>query len=98
MMMAVSDLSPKQPLDFEAWQAFVHSHCGSFNARRGDRDHFMGALRPRRINGLKALELGGTISGLDRTLRDTRRDGVDDYALYFVRSGKNTLLQNDRTV
>jgi AraC-like DNA-binding protein len=84
-------------LDPEAWQALLRSHCGGYNLQRGDCKLFVGTFRPRSVSGLEALDISCNAYRVDRTLTDIRRDEIDRFALFFLTSGRVTLMQNDRT-
>ncbi len=64
-----------------------------------DSDGGTGSVRATRVWGLPARDVAYISRGFSRacrTIRDTRRDGMDGYHAMFVISGRTTLVQNDR--
>jgi AraC family transcriptional regulator, positive regulator of tynA and feaB len=94
-MIAQVDFHNEPTLDFEAWRALLRSHCGRYNPQRSEFDAFAGVVAPRRVSGLKAVDIVCNVSRVDRTLSDIRRDELDRYSLFFVTSGQATFIQNN---
>jgi AraC family transcriptional regulator, positive regulator of tynA and feaB len=86
--------------DFEAWQALIRRHCSEIDVQRGECEAFMGTFRPQHASGLQTFVVSSNILSLDRTLRHTRRDDLDNYLLNFKASGQRTYtsVQNDRVI
>ena len=93
-------------LDFEAWRALLRSNCGA-EVQVTAPSAFAGWMRPSHVCGLAtaavkiqwgtAGDRGCETHRLERTLRDVRHDGSDDYLILFQVAGRSAMSQIDRT-
>jgi AraC family transcriptional regulator, positive regulator of tynA and feaB len=95
-------------LEFEEWRAFLRTTCGN-QLDVIDPGAFTGWVRPISVCGLAAaalkIECGSTAldSGRDayeseRTYRDARIVGVDNYYAVFQLAGRSVFTQNDEVM
>lgn len=84
--------------DFEAWTASFRSACGRYTPERVEADEFSGWVRPVSGFGFAAVDIAGNVNRVERTQRDIRLDGVDEYAALFLIAGRSTMSQNDQVV
>jgi AraC-like DNA-binding protein len=85
--------------DFDAWRATYRAHFpGEYTLKKGRNRPFRGAVRTKRVGGLKTVEVVSNAYGLERTSRDVRRDECDLFGVSLLVSGQRTLSQNDRKI
>jgi AraC family transcriptional regulator, positive regulator of tynA and feaB len=94
-----SGSSLKRPrLAYDAWRAAIHSYCGRFNPEGVEPSAFVGRLGPRTICGLVALDISCNSPRIERTQRDVRLDGNENYYVVLQVAGQSTVAQNDRII
>jgi AraC-like DNA-binding protein len=84
--------------NFEAWTASFRSACGRYTPERVEANDFAGWVRSVSGFGFAAVDIAGNVNRIERTHRDTRLDGVDQYAAVFQIAGQSTVSQNDQLV
>jgi hypothetical protein len=84
--------------DLEAWTASFRSACGRYSLELVEANAFAGWVRPISGSGFAAVEVAGRVNRVERTHRDTRLDGVDQYAAVFQIAGQSTMSQNGQVV
>jgi AraC-like DNA-binding protein len=90
-------LSPSQS-DYEAWRDLLRSRCGRYYSEGIKPDTFTGWARPVSARGFTATEIGSNACRVERTYRDIRLDGADNYFAAFLVGGQLAMTQNDQTV
>lgn len=84
---------------YEEWRALLRAMSGRrFNAEGIERNAFVGWVRPVSVYGLTALNIGCNAERVERTYRDVRLDGVDDYFAVLQVGGKSAVTHNDQSV
>jgi AraC family transcriptional activator of tynA and feaB len=107
-MLQSGDFAGTPHLDYEAWRAWLHSNCGG-NPEVSEPKAFAGWTRPLSVCGfaatalkiqcgLAAMDLGRNACRIERTHRDVRRAGADDYSALFQVAGRSRMTQNDQAV
>jgi AraC family transcriptional regulator, positive regulator of tynA and feaB len=82
-------------LGYDAWRALIHSYCGRFNPEGIEPKAFVGQASPLRVCGLQALDIACNPGRVERTQRDIRLDGNDNYYAVLQIAGQSTIAQND---
>jgi AraC-like DNA-binding protein len=82
----------------EAWTASFRSACGRYSLELVEANAFAGWVRSISGSGFAAVEIAGRVNRVERTHRDTRLDGVDQYAAVFQIAGQSTMSQNGQVV
>ena len=70
-------------LNYDAWRDLFRSLCGRYNTEDVEPKTFTGWACPSRVFGFTALNLGSNASRVQRSYRDIRLDGVDQYVVLF---------------
>ena len=97
--MLQSDGVPGTPqLDYDAWREMLRSMCGRYNPEGVEPNAFAGWVRPVRVCGITALNIGCNAHRVERTSRDARLDGVDHYFAVFQVGGQSAMTHNDQAV
>jgi AraC family transcriptional regulator, positive regulator of tynA and feaB len=95
--MSASNAFKSDPtLDHETWSALLSSLCGLYRPEGLQRETFSGSVEEQKIYDFDAIDVSGTAYRVERTPRDARFDGVDNYYATFQLAGRSTLAQNDR--
>jgi AraC-binding-like domain len=95
-------------LDFEAWSALLQSNCGG-EVKVTAPNAVAGWMRPLSACGLAAAavkiqwrpaagDLGCYAHRVERTHRDVRPNGADNYLILFQVAGRSALTKIDQTV
>jgi AraC family transcriptional regulator, positive regulator of tynA and feaB len=92
------DILGTSRLDYEAWRDSVRSICGCYSPEGIEPKAFTGWVRPFGVCGFTALDIGANAHRVERTYRDARLDGVDQYAALFQVGGRAEMAHNDRAV
>jgi AraC family transcriptional activator of tynA and feaB len=92
------DFSVAPVLGFEEWRETLRAVCGTHNPESAQPKEFAGWVRFRNICGFEALDLSCNASRVERTLRDVRVEGGEDYYVVFQVAGASTMIQNDEAV
>jgi AraC family transcriptional regulator, positive regulator of tynA and feaB len=86
-------------LDYEAWRESFRLTCGRFNPGGVESASFAGSVRNGSVFGFKTIDLTSNVTTMERSNRDIRLDGVDQYFVVFQASGKTMLVNhNDQAV
>jgi AraC family transcriptional regulator, positive regulator of tynA and feaB len=86
-------------LNYEAWREWFRSTCGRYNPEGVEPTAFTGWARTGSAFGFKTLNLASNTSTMQRSYRDVRLDGVDQYFVVFQAGGKTMLINhNDQAV
>jgi hypothetical protein len=64
---------------------------GRFNPEGMEPNAFTGCVRPLNVCGFTAAEVGSNAHRVERTHRDVRLDGADDYFTMFQVAGKSAM-------
>ena len=70
-------------LNYDAWRDLFRPLCGRYNTEDVEPKTFTGWACPSRVFGFTALNLGSNASRVQRSYRDIRLDGVDQYVVLF---------------
>jgi AraC family transcriptional activator of tynA and feaB len=89
------DFNTRPPMGYEEWRA-VLSACGRYSAEFVEPRNFSGSVGPLSVYGCPAIEISCNAKRLERSRRDVRLDGVEDYYAVFQLDGRSTMVQNDR--
>jgi AraC family transcriptional regulator, positive regulator of tynA and feaB len=92
-------LNPPKP-SYEAWiEELFQATRAQYSLGGVEPAAFTGWARVGCVFGFKTLNLGSNASTVQRSYRDIRLDGVDDYSVVFKVGGKAELMNhNDRAV
>jgi AraC family transcriptional regulator, positive regulator of tynA and feaB len=82
-------------LNYEAWRESFRLTCGRYNPGGVEPTVFSGWARVGRAFGFKTLDLASNTTTMQRSYRDVRLDGVDDYQVVFQAKGKTMLVDCD---
>ena len=93
-----SDVPGQASLDYEAWRDLVRTMGGRFNPEGVDPTTFTGWVRPLNVCDFIAAEVGSNAPRLERTNRDVRLDGVDQYFTVFQLAGRSGMTHNDEAM
>ena len=97
-MRPFCNFAGKLRLPYHAWRASLYSNYGRYNPEGIEPAAFVGWLRPLRTSGLTAVDIGCNAPRIERTRRDIRLDGIEQYCLLFQVAGCSVFSQNDRVV
>jgi AraC family transcriptional activator of tynA and feaB len=93
------DILSAQHLNYEAWRDLFRSVCGRYNADGVEPAAFTGWVCPSSVFGFTALNLGSNASGVQRSYRDIRIDGMDQYFVLFQLADQTLKVNhNDQAV
>jgi AraC family transcriptional regulator, positive regulator of tynA and feaB len=96
VMRQFRDLAGKPRLAYDAWRSLLYSNYGRYNPQGIAPTAFVGWARPLSTNELTAVDIGCNAPRIERTQRDIRLDGVEQYCLVFQVTGRTAFSQNDR--
>jgi AraC family transcriptional activator of tynA and feaB len=98
-MLQSGDFAGTPHLDYEAWRAWLHSNCGA-KPEVSEPTAFAGWTRPLSVCGFAATAIKVQCNAyrIERTHRDVRRAGADDYGVLFQVAGRSRMTQNDQAV
>jgi AraC family transcriptional regulator, positive regulator of tynA and feaB len=94
MMLASADFPGALRLDYEAWRELVREMCGGYNPEGIEPSTFSGWVRPVSVCGFTAAEVGCNAQRVERTYRDVRLDGADQYLAVFQLAGQSAVNHN----
>jgi AraC family transcriptional regulator, positive regulator of tynA and feaB len=94
MMLASADFPGALRLDYEAWRELVREMCGGYNPEGIEPSAFSGWMRPVSVCGFTAAEVGCNAQRVERTYRDVRLDGADQYLAVFQLAGQSAVNHN----
>jgi AraC family transcriptional activator of tynA and feaB len=95
-MRELRECAGKPQLCYHAWRNLLHSNYGRYNPEGIEPATFVGWVRPLNTNALSAVDIGCNAPRIERTQRDIRLDGIDQYCLLFQVAGCSAFSQNDR--
>jgi AraC family transcriptional regulator, positive regulator of tynA and feaB len=98
MKLRASDFTTSPLLDYETWRAAIRSAAGRYNPEAIDRTNFAGRVCVGHVYGFDALHVDHNGHRIQRTQRDVRLDGVEDYYIVVQVVGQSTIMQNDQVV
>jgi AraC family transcriptional regulator, positive regulator of tynA and feaB len=75
-------------LHYEAWRETFRLTCGRYNPAGVEPTVFSGWARAGHAFGFKTIDLASNTTTMQRSHRDVRLDGVDDYFVVFQADGK----------
>jgi AraC family transcriptional activator of tynA and feaB len=84
------------PMEYEAWRGLLCSVCGLHSPEGVEPDAFAGWLRPLSVWGFRAVDLSCNVHRIERTSRDARLDGMENYYAIIQLTGRSKMIQNDR--
>ena len=101
-MTESGDFAGTQKLDYERWRDFIRSEHGVV-PKVSEPDAFACWMRPLNLCGFAAVAIeiqcqNWNISRVERTHRDVRRAGLEDYQVVFQVAGRSAAIQNDQAV
>jgi AraC family transcriptional regulator, positive regulator of tynA and feaB len=96
MKIRGSDFAAIPSLDYETWRAAIRSAAGRYDPEAIERASFAGRVCVGRICGFDALHVDHNGHRIQRTQRDVRLDGVEDYYIVVQVVGQSTITQNDQ--
>jgi AraC family transcriptional regulator, positive regulator of tynA and feaB len=96
MKLRGSDFTAIPLLDYETWRAAIRSAAGRYEAT--DPTTFAGKVCVGRVYGFDAFYTDHNANRVQRTQRDVRLDGVEDYFIVLQVVGQSTILRNDQVV
>jgi AraC family transcriptional activator of tynA and feaB len=82
-------------LNYEAWRETFRLTCGRFNPDGVEPTAFSGWARAGGVFGFKTLDLASNTRTMQRSYRDARLDGVDDYFVVFQADGETMLVNHN---
>jgi AraC family transcriptional activator of tynA and feaB len=88
----------QRTLDYETFRSLAHPVCGRHNLADQEANTFAGSLCLHSVSGLTAVDIRSNARRVERTQRDVRLDGVDQYKAVFQIEGRSIISQNDRDV
>jgi AraC family transcriptional regulator, positive regulator of tynA and feaB len=86
-----------EKLDHETWRECLRTICGRYNPEGVVPEAFTGWLKPVEVCGFRSLNIGAT-ARVERSYRDTRLDGVDQFFVLCQIAGRAALEHNDERV
>jgi AraC family transcriptional regulator, positive regulator of tynA and feaB len=86
-----------EKLDHETWRECLRIMCGRYNAEGVVPQAFSGWLKPLEVCGFQSVNLGAN-ARVERTYRDARRDGGDQFFVLCQVAGRAALKHNDERV
>jgi AraC family transcriptional regulator, positive regulator of tynA and feaB len=86
-----------EKLDHETWRECLHTLCGRYNAEGVAPQAFSGWLKPVEVCGFQSVNLGAN-ARVERTYRDARLDGGDQFFAICQVAGRAALKHNDESV
>jgi AraC-like DNA-binding protein len=98
MMFQSDDASGVPRLDFGGWRDLLRTMGGRYYSQGTKPDAFAGWVRPVSACGFTALDIGCNAQRIERTYRDARLDGVDNYCTIFQVAGRLAMSHNDQAV
>ena len=97
-MQQLRDFAGKLRLPYQAWRDLLSSNYGRYNPEGIEPAAFVGWLCPLSTTGLTSVDIGCNAPRIERTQRDIRLDGVEQYCVLFQVAGCSAFFQNDRVV
>jgi AraC family transcriptional regulator, positive regulator of tynA and feaB len=88
----------KSKLEYDAWRDLLRSRGGRYYSEGIKPSAFTGWVRPVRVRGFTALDIGCNAQRVERTYRDVRLDGADHYFALFQIGGQLAMTHNDKNV
>jgi AraC family transcriptional activator of tynA and feaB len=85
-------------VDYETFTSLAHPVCGRHHLADEETSTFAGWVRLLSVSGLTAVDIRSNARRVERTQRDVRLDGVDQYKAVFQIEGRSIISQNDRVV
>jgi AraC family transcriptional regulator, positive regulator of tynA and feaB len=85
-------------LEYDAWRDLFRSKSGRYYSEGTKPSAFTGWVRPVRVRGFTALDIGCNAQRVERTYRDVRLDGADHYFAVFPIDGQLAMTHNDQAV
>jgi AraC family transcriptional regulator, positive regulator of tynA and feaB len=85
-------------MDYEAFLASFHSHCGRYNPKCVEPADFIGRINIRDLSGVPLIDIQCNSGRIDRTQQDIRLDGVDHYYALIQTAGETAFAQKDRAI
>jgi AraC family transcriptional regulator, positive regulator of tynA and feaB len=82
-------------LNYEAWRETFRLTCGRYNPDGVEPTVFSGWAFGGRAFGFKTLDLASNTTTMQRSYRDIRLDGVDEYFVVFQADGKTWLVDHN---
>jgi AraC family transcriptional regulator, positive regulator of tynA and feaB len=86
-----------EKLDHETWRECLRTMCGRYNLEGVVPGAFTGWLEPVEVCGFRSVNIGAT-ARIERTYRDTRLDGVDQFFVICQVAGHAAVKHNDERV
>jgi hypothetical protein len=96
MMHRSGDSIGEPELDYETWRVVLRSLSGRYNPEGIEPSIFAGWVRPVSVGGFTALDIGANAQRIERTGRDVRLDGMEQYSAVFQVAGRSAISQNDQ--
>jgi AraC family transcriptional activator of tynA and feaB len=96
MMHRSGDSIGEPELDYETWRVVLRSLSGRYNPEGIEPSVFAGWVRPVSVCGFTALDIGANAQRIERTGRDVRLDGMEQYSAVFQVAGRSAISQNDQ--
>jgi AraC family transcriptional regulator, positive regulator of tynA and feaB len=96
MMGQTDDILDTPQLDYETWRVVLRSLSGRYNPEGIEPSVFAGWVRPVSVCGFTALDIGANAQRIERTGRDVRLDGMEQYSAVFQVAGRSAISQNDQ--
>jgi AraC family transcriptional regulator, positive regulator of tynA and feaB len=85
-------------LDHETWRDCVRTMCGRYNPEGVVPRAFTGWLNSVEVCGFRSLNIGANAPRVERTYRDARLDGNDQFFVMYQLAGRAALKHNDERV
>jgi len=98
MMLADDEFLSSPELDLDGWRDALLLRSWLYTPVARESQPFIGRARARSVCGFFGVDLRCNALRVERTQRDTRRDGVDHFFALFQVAGASTIVQNDRAV
>jgi AraC family transcriptional regulator, positive regulator of tynA and feaB len=96
--MLRNDDFPGTHVNYEAFRSMADPLCGRHNLADEETSTFTGSVRLLSVSGLTAVDIRSNARRVERTQRDVRLDGVDQYKAVFQIEGRSIISQNDQVV
>jgi AraC family transcriptional activator of tynA and feaB len=96
--MLRNDDFPGTHVDYETFSSMAHPVCGRHNLADEETNTFTGSVRFLSVTGLTVVDIRTNARRVERSQRDVRLDGVDQYKVVFQIEGRSKISQNDRVV
>jgi AraC-like DNA-binding protein len=98
MVLAAHDVVGPSLSDYEAWRDLLRSRSGRYYSKGVKPHNFTGWVRPISGRGLSVMDIGCNAPRVERTCRDVRLDGADNYVVVFLVDGRLGMIHRDQTV